>query len=392
MTRITRRSLLAAVAFAQTSRADIWTPNQPVPRATELADLQGVRFHVIKAHEPSRDGGYGFLHGVALAWHKGKLYATFGHNKGIENTAGEEARGRISNDGGRTWGDIFTMDNARVDDGKARSDLAVSHGVFLSHGGKLWAFMGSFYAARQHVHTRAYVLDEQRGGWQHRGTAVDSGFWPMQEPQPLPGGNWIMAGFKVGDGEPASVAISRGRDLTKWDQVVIPRAPEVKTMWGESTIIVQGKRVLNIARYGDEAVALTSTSEDGGRTWTAMRPSKLQMVTSKPYGGTLSNGQRYLVGTTTADTGKRRAPLTIAVSAPGEVEFRRIFRIRDAEHPGVGLDSHVKASLSYPYAVEHAGHLYVGYSNNGGRPGMNINSAELAVIPVESLRVGRISM
>ena len=51
------------------------------------------------------------------------------------------------------------------------------------------------------------------------------------------------------------------------------------------------------------------------------------------------------------------------------------------EGPG---ESHPKASLAYPYAVEHDGKLYVAYSNGGGRGG-NRNSAELAVIPVASL-------
>lgn len=48
-------------------------------------------------------------------------------------------------------------------------------------------------------------------------------------------------------------------------------------------------------------------------------------------------------------------------------------------------------ALSYPYAIEHAGKLYVGYSNNGGGAGRvgegrelwNNNSAELAVIPIK---------
>ena len=53
------------------------------------------------------------------------------------------------------------------------------------------------------------------------------------------------------------------------------------------------------------------------------------------------------------------------------------------------------ASLAYPYAIEHAGHLYVGYSNSGGGVGRvgtgrelwNNNSAELAVIPIAALQV-----
>ena len=119
------------------------------------------------------------------------------------------------------------------------------------------------------------------------------------------------------------------------------------------------------------------------------------MATSKPIAGTLSTGQRYLVCTTTADSGKRRSPLTIAVSRPGETLFSKVFVIRHAEFPGGPGESHKGAALSYPYAVEHDGKLYVGYSNSGdkstrvgtGRELWNNNSAELAVIPVASLSV-----
>ncbi len=55
---------------------------------------------------------------------------------------------------------------------------------------------------------------------------------------------------------------------------------------------------------------------------------------------------------------------------------------------------HPGAQLSYPYAIEHDGQLYVGYSNSGGGVGRvgekrqlwNNNSGELAVIPVAALR------
>ena len=126
-----------------------------------------------------------------------------------------------------------------------------------------------------------------------------------------------------------------------------------------------------------------------------MRPSNLPLATSKPIAGRLSNGQRYLIGSTSADGGKRRAPLTIAVTRPGENVFSRVFVIRHAEFPAGPGESHARASLSYPYAIELEGMLYVGYSNNGGNVGRvgegrelwNNNSAELAVIPLESLRI-----
>ncbi|MFN9083817.1 MAG: hypothetical protein ACK5XD_02415, partial [Acidobacteriota bacterium] len=236
-----RRDLLGALAGSAwgqtasggTAAETIWDVGRAVPRAAELAELPGVRFSVIKKYEPEQDGGYGFLHGVGLAWHKGKLYASFAHNKNPENTTGEEARWRVSEDGGRSWSAVFDMD-------KGTPEVAVSHGSFLSHRGRLWAFLGAFSGERKNVHCRAYVLDEQRRQWQARGVIVRDGFWPMQEPLRMRNGNWILAGFDVGNGEPASVAISHGDDFTRWEHVVIPREPSVRTMWGESTVVVAG--------------------------------------------------------------------------------------------------------------------------------------------------------
>lgn len=364
----------------------IWD-GEPVPNSAAIPVLPGVEFQVIKPYEFSEDG-YRFLHGVALAWHKGRLVASFGHNRGGENTDTEEARGRASDDGGRTWGEIFTID-------AGEPGLGVSHGVFLSHEGTLWAFHGAYYGIMKDVHTRAYVLDEATGQWQPKGVVVEGGFWPMQQPLRMADGNWIMSGARVGDGNPAAVAISHGDDLTKWDLVVIPR-PASLPMWGESSVILDGARVVNVARHGSQAVSLVAHSENYGRTWTPSRPGNLPMVTSKPYTGTLSTGQHYLICTTTADSGRRRSPLTIAVSRPGQAELSRVFVIRHALFPEGPGESHERAALAYPYAIEHDGKLYVSYSNSGGGVGRtgegrelwNNNSAELAIIPLSALMEG----
>lgn len=367
--------------------APLWDERVPLLNTVDLPVLKATRFSVIKPYEFGKDG-YRFLHGVALCFHKGRLYASFGHNQGGENTDTEEARFCMSEDEGMTWSAVRTMD---AGDGP----VGVSHGAFLSHQGTLWAFHGAYTGTMTGVHTRAYVLDETSRQWRPKGTVIEGGYWPMQEPQKMDDGNWIMAGLKVGEGDPAVVAISHGDDFTRWEVVPIPQAKDLKKMWGESTVIVKGKRVTSLSRYGDKAEALTATSEDYGRTWSEMRPGNLPMTTSKPIAGTLSTGQRYLVGTTTADSGKRRSPLTIAVSRPGETLFSKVFVIRHAEFPGGPGESHPKAALSYPYAIEHEGKLYVGYSNSGGGLGRvgtgrelwNNNSAELAVIPIDQLRV-----
>ena len=377
----------AGSVFAAETEARLWRDPLPVPATAEITVLGDLRFNVIKPYEFQRDG-YRFLHGVALCFHKGRLYASFGHNRGGENTDTEEARFCVSDDDGRTWGAVQTID-------AGEGPLGVSHGAFLSHDGRLWAFQGAYTGIMQGVHTRAYLLDEHSQRWLPKGTVIEAGFWPMQEPQKMDDGNWIMAGLQVGGQNPAAVAISRGEDFTRWDVVSIPPGPSVKKMWGESAILVQGREVTSISRYGERAQALVARSLDYGRTWEPMQPSNLPMTTSKPSAGILSNGQRYLVCTTTADSGQRRAPLTLAVSRPGEKEFSKVFVIRHAVMEGTEAESHPKTALSYPYAMERGGNLYVGYSNTGGNVGRvgtgrelwNNNSAELAVIPVRSLAV-----
>jgi predicted neuraminidase len=355
----------------------LWDERSVRAKAADLPVAQGTRFHVIKPQRPDVDGCRWTL-GVGLCWHEGRLYASYGFNKGDENTPTEEAHVRASDDGGATWGPPVVMD-----DGPA--NLGVSHGVFLSHGDRLWAFMGAFFDRFERTHTRAYTLDEASGRWEPRGVAVENGFWPMQEPQRMADGNWIMAGFRPSKGYGVAgnlpaVAISTGDDLTRWDLVVIPPAPDLgANLWGESTVIVEGKRITNIARYGSQAVALVSTSDDCGRTWTPAAPSNMPMATSKPYAGILSTGQRYLVCTTTADSGGRRSPLTIAVGRPGERTFSQVFLVRNsvcADTPGV---SDPRADFSYPYAVEHGGQLFIGYTHKSHA------ANELAVIPIGSL-------
>lgn len=371
----------------------LWDETRPVPKKAELPVLKDVRFSVIKPYEFKKDG-YRFLHGVGLCFHRGKLYASFGHNKGGENTDTEEARFCVSEDEGSSWGAVQTMD-------EGEPGLGVSHGVFLSHQGTLWAFMGAYTGTMKGIHTRAYRLNERTGVFEKVGTVIEGGFWPMQEPIKMDDGNWIMAGISAGGdaaagGEhPAAVAISHGDDFTKWDLVLITHAPGLGKVWGESTIIVAGKTVTNLSRYGAEASALIASSADYGRSWTTMRPSNLPMATSKPIAGMLSTGQRYLVCSTSADGGRRRTPLTIAVSKPGATLFSKVWVIRHALFPEGPGESHEGGSLSYPYAIEHEGKLYVGYSNSGdkstrvgeGRELWNNNSAELAVIPIEQLKV-----
>ena len=90
--------------FASAETVSLWDGGA-VPKATELKQPAGIEFSVIKQNEPEKDG-YNWLHGVALCWHKGRLWASYGTNRGKENTPTEEAHARASDDGGKTWGPV----------------------------------------------------------------------------------------------------------------------------------------------------------------------------------------------------------------------------------------------------------------------------------------------
>ena len=77
------------------------------------------------------------------------------------------------------------------------------------------------------------------GEWDSLGAVIEGGFWPMQEPQKMDDGHWIMAGFRIGGqfgetGNLPAVAISKGDDFTKWEMVVIPAAPGLCSIWAST--------------------------------------------------------------------------------------------------------------------------------------------------------------
>jgi hypothetical protein len=257
------------------SRPVLWDPSRPVPEKAGITKLKNVKFHVIKKWEPKKDG-YIWLHGIALAFHKGSLYASFGHNRGKENTSGEELSCRISKDRGTTWGPVVSMAKA------SKKGFARSHGNLLSHKGKLWAFAPTFHGLRIVDHASAYLLNETNGTWKDMGIICKK-FWPTGAPKPLDNGNWIMAGTYVGGKiggplNPPAVAVSKGEDFTKWDLIVIPKKKDL-IVWGESDVIINGRHITLISRgwKGPNAWAYVSKSSNSGSTWTELKAGNLPM-------------------------------------------------------------------------------------------------------------------
>jgi len=361
--------------------AMLWDPLAPVPTATEVRRLEGVRFEVIKLREPELDG-HRWLHGVAIYRYRDIFFTSWGANEGQENTAGEVVLGRRSADDCRTWSSVEVIGPPLGDEGR-------SHGVFVAHQGRLWAFHSRFGKGEGRAFPglcmEAFALGETTDAWECRGV-VARGFWPLREPLRLANGNWFIPGCD--EDWRAAVALSHGDDLLQWDTVRLNVGERVITeasAWAEGdeiALVMRNQSPLDPAN----TCAAAALSADGGRTWTDPVESNLPLATSKPYCGTLSTRQRYQIGNSVRGGNNSRAHLTIAVSRPGEKLLSRLWLIRDAEVPPSLRDTYGctdRQALAYPHAVEHDGKLYVVYS--AGHLPANQNSAELAVIPLAAL-------
>lgn len=338
------------------------------PDETQAPVVAGIRYFDIKKREPEVDG-FDWLHGVALQFHDGVLFASWGNNRGLENTPTEVTRGSRSLDKGQTWTSAEMIE-------PGGQGLGSSHGAFLSHEGKLWLFVPRFGKGTGQfpgLRMEALCLDEETGTWGNLGT-VAQGVWPLQTPVRMTDGNWIVAGCD--ENWRGVVAISHGDDLLRWDTVRLPVAGRVYT---EATVWVEGTEVTAVMRnespleQGFIGAAVT-LSHDGGRTWSPPRESNFPLATSKPCAGRLSTGQRYLLANVCVAQPRSRRTLAIAVSRPGEKALCRLYRIET-----------VDGALAYPYAAEADGYLYVGYSRAPRGLGGNRNDARLAVLPVASL-------
>jgi hypothetical protein len=363
--------LIATATHAQNAAHALWLAPDPVPAAADIPALPDVRHEVI--HRAAA-GHYQFLLGAALIFEGDTLWASWGNSLVDENDEGSVLAGRASKDGGSTWGR-----HTIIAPGAPGPD-SHSHGVFLNHGGEIWAFAArADYVAGGEAYpdlrTEAFLLTD--GVWKSYGIVMESLFWPLTEPQRMADGKYIMGGAVVDEAWPnarAAVALSEGDNLLRWTPVIIPAPEDIGDMWGETALIVEPDRITAIVRYGARPIALTAASTDFGRTWTTLKESNLPNANSKPYAGLLSTGQWYaVVNIDSRDT------LAIFAGEPGERGFSKVWTIRtgpshEPRWPGRGKHP----QWSYPYAIEHNGTLYVAYA-------ISKEDCGLSVLPVAAL-------
>ncbi|MDR2440486.1 MAG: exo-alpha-sialidase [Planctomycetaceae bacterium] len=362
---------VSTLCWGQSPHVDLWDSAIPYPALTEIPTATGVTYSIVHQQTPDHH----FLHEPRVTFHGETLFVNFSNAEKNESDPDQKIRGHRSNDGGRTWNDVEVFAPGFSD--SRRHETA----PLLSSGNKLWSFVGRYNnGSKNSLGMELFRLSENGKNFEpFSGELVLERFIPFVQPQLLSNGNWIIGGHteKV---RHAAVAISEGNDLTKWKEVKI-ETPACSD-YPETALLLQDQNVLAVVRGCPSQRALIALSTDFGETFPPLTESNLPMSQSKPFGGTLSTGQHYLI----YNANPSRNTLVIAVTKPNElIPLRKVFKVIEGlsasmqqEFEKIGEKSKINA-WAYPEAVEKNGILYIVFS-------FNKKHCVLARIPVESLK------
>ncbi len=325
------------------------------------------------------DERYRFLLGADIADFGGTLFCGWGNSRRDENDRWSVMRGCRSGDGGRSWGAA-----ERISPPLSRG-FSSSHGVFFPCGGRLHALVPQARygipgdSAYPGLRTVLMTLAPDGSAWQFSGVVIPEPFWPMARPQKSAAGNYLLPGIRcIGDKALPAVAVSDGERIDCWRIVEIPQ-PRRAGAWGEGGLLVDGSQVAFVFRNGwkDRPFARIAFSGDSGESWSETADTNLPMSPAKPCCGTLSDGRRYLIFNPAPDA---RDTLAVAVSAPGELQFRSICAIRHGKSPRPRFRGWGKeCQWAYPSACEYNGALHIVYASSK-------EDCVLSVIPLDELK------
>lgn len=367
--------------------AKLWN-GAKAPNYMDPPQIEGVEYYPILETEKELGSKF-FIHGIAVEAYKGALFTTWAYNPIRENSKGEMCVGKISRDGGKTWGESFEI--------KAHTEgRSASHGSLFVHEGRLWAFIaaGEFWPAEKfaewnddwinwQVDMELHVYNDETGEFDFVSVCAEN-FWPLSHPEVCANGNIVMGGLGRGR---SRIAVCKGGDMTKWEVYAPALSPE-NASFSETTQFTQGDTVTIVTRNDnilrpDPITEIaegrlylgTAISHDGGNTFSACEESDILASSTKPFAGVLKDGRPYLLFNQTIEYNRARWRLLLAVGDKGSTQFNKLYKV----------DFKVGA-LSYPFAVESDGKLYAVYSSSiGPTVDFNKNNLKIAIIDVNNI-------
>jgi hypothetical protein len=206
-----------------------------------------------------------------------------------------------------------------------------------------------------------FVLSDGGQKWEDRGavTVDNSTFWPMDTPQPIGDGQWIMGGLGGPGGKRPAVAVAHQDNLHEWKVCMLPLKSKTDRFkgYGETTVITKDRQILTISRKNGMC-----KSSDGGSTWQGPWRLDIPMESAKPYGGRLRDGRPYLVCNIQSKV--KRSRLCLLLGQPGGMSFDRVWLLRPGDPPAQRFKGpNHNPQWAYPYAWESDQALVVVHHN-----------------------------
>lgn len=320
-----------------------------MPQATLLAPTVSAPtppFTKTVVYHPNE--GARFVHESAVVAFHGVLYAAWYSCPKSELSGYTPICCKRSGDGGKTWGALETV----AEDKSER--ILYCPPVFGIDGDRLYMFVNQMVAP-DHIHSLdLYVLNEESGRFERLWTRPVP-FKLNTNAIPLPNGKFLLPGRSGNlDGFPNTPAVliaddgcldgawrlvnvAENGDLPRGKQLIHP----------EATVIRADGRLVMFCRNDQSHVPLVYLSEDNGEHWSAAAACDIPFVSSKIYGGTLSDGQHYLV----TNTDKfNRSRLDVFFTDGAALRFSKRITLFNDEPAGV-----VWGACHYPAAWEEGG-------------------------------------
>ncbi len=362
-------ALSSLLAFHALADEPLWIGGIDLSKNENIPFIQ-AEHRVIDACEL---GEYQFTLGADIMFHGGEFIAQWANSRLEENDAESLVRARRSKDA-VTWSDREIIAPGFEGPGYH------SHGVFHSHAGQLWSFNAQHRQQKvnngyfQGLRTDAFLWKPDTKKWEPQEISGLDAFWPLCQPVKLANGKWIMAGARnAAKTVVPAVAICDDDRMTPWRLVTIPHAADLAPdqIWGETTVSVEGSRVLAIVRNRKKGGIgfWSSISTDHGETWPVLTESNIPHGGGRPVLGRLKDGRHFLVANM-----RSRNTLILALTKPGTFAFDRLYRLLDKPSPPVRMPpaGAKRSQWGYPSAIEHDGKLFIVYSATKEATGLTV--------------------
>ena len=289
-----------------------------------------------------------------LVHYDGKFWCMWSHGPVVEDLPTQHVRYATSSDG-------LKWSEPKILIPPPKEPYAYIARGFWVRDGQLLALAAHYkgkgaFGVDKELKLEAYAFDPKTDRWRFQSVVYDNAINNFP-PEKLPTGEWMMSRRDARFNVFALIGGTQGID--QWRSVeIVDRLKAVRTSGfspDEPVWWVQPDRSL-IGLFRDNGGSnrvFRSTSADGGKSWTQPVRTNFPNATSKLYSLRISNGTRLLISNANPRVGRRE--LHVSSSADGVV-FTRMACL--------GIPSPKPATLQYPHAIEHDGHLFIAFSRN----------------------------